>query len=62
MNTAPTLKSNTSTTLTIEWQEVEDALGYYVYYDTTTGETAGYKNESAELIDGTEYTIEGLEE
>ncbi len=62
INTAPTLKSNTSTTLTIEWQEAEDALGYYVYYDTTTGETAGYENESAELIDGTEYTIEWLTE
>gem|GEM_PF-3747415 len=35
---APTLKSNSTTSITLEWTEVEGALGYFVYYDTTSGE------------------------
>jgi len=57
---APSMKSNSNTSITIEWNEDQDALGYYIHYDTASWEESWYRNEVPDLVEGTEYTIEWL--
>ncbi len=61
ITSAPTLVSSSDTSLSIDWEDVPDAIGYYLYYDTTTGETWGYSDGWIDLIDVSEYTIEWLQ-
>lgn len=57
---APNLKSSSNTSLTLEWDPVEGALGYYVYYDTRSWVTGWYENEGSTLIEDTTETIQWL--
>lgn len=60
ISSAPSMKATSNTSITIEWNAIEDALGYYVYYDTASGESSGYRNEVPDLIEDTQYIIEWL--
>jgi len=59
---APTLKSSSTTSLTIEWDTVPDALWYYVYYGKTSWEKSWYDTQGVDLLEETTYTIEWLDE
>jgi len=57
---APSMKANSNTSITVQWNSDPDALGYYVHYDTASGEASWYRNEVPDLIEDAEYTIEWL--
>lgn len=61
MISAPILSSPTENTLSIDWDDVEGALGYYIYYSKDSGVTDGYDFEWVDLIESSETILENLE-
>ncbi|USN58467.1 MAG: fibronectin type III domain-containing protein [Candidatus Peribacteria bacterium] len=58
LTTTPTLSDSTTTSLSIDWDEVEGAAAYYVYYDVKSGVEDGYTSELSDIFDvpGAEIT------
>ncbi len=54
------LEKATDTSLKITWDEVDDSLGYYIYYSEESSTDWTYENEWTDLIDDTSYKIEWL--
>lgn len=46
--------------ISLDWDDVTWAIGYYVYYGTKTWSGSSYEVEGIELIDSSEYVIEEL--
>lgn len=61
MDTAPALSSSTETSLSLDWNDLEGALWYYIYYSKQSGATDGYDFEWVDLIESSETTLENLE-
>ena len=60
LSSAPSAVSESNTSITVSWEENTDALGYYLYYDTQSGVGGDYAFEVWDLIEATQYRIEGL--
>lgn len=60
IQSAPTLSSSTQTSIAIDWEDVDGALWYYVYYSEQTGIPDWYDFEWIDLIESSETTIENL--
>ncbi len=48
------------TTISLDWEDTPWALGYYIYYGTKSGSGSKYESEGINLIDTSEYVLEGL--
>lgn len=48
------------TTMLVDWEDVEGAIGYYIYYGTQSGSGSTYETEGIDLIDESEVLIEWL--
>lgn len=48
------------TSISLDWADVTDAIGYYMYYGTTSGSGGVYETEGIDLIDNNEFTITDL--
>lgn len=48
------------TTMELDWQDVENAIGYYVYYGTKSGSGSTYEVEWIDLIDTSDFLLEWL--
>lgn len=47
--------------ISLDWDDVENALGYYLYYGTKTASGSSYEVEGIDLIDESTYVLEGLD-
>lgn len=48
------------TSISIDWQDVTDVLGYYIYYGESTGSWSDYDIEWVDLIEDSEYVLTDL--
>lgn len=51
----------TPTTLKVEWDKIDGALGYYLYYWKTSGVGTSYDTQYPELIESTGVTLSNLD-
>ncbi len=51
---------SSDTSITLDWDDVEGALGYYVYYDTQLPENNEYAHEVVDLVEMSEYILPDL--
>lgn len=61
LDSAPVVSSGTETSFSIDWEDVDGALGYYIYYSKDSGTVDGYDFEWVDLIESSETTLENLE-
>lgn len=61
LTTAPTLSDSTTTSLSIDWEEIEGAAAYYVYYDVKSGVEDGYASGLSDTFDVPGAEITNLE-
>ena len=57
----PVVTSPDKTSLAVDWQDVSGALGYYIYYSKTSGNTGAYDFEWVDLIEVSETVLENLD-
>ncbi len=57
----PTLVEATPTTLKIEWEKADKALGYYLYYGTISWVGIWYQKQYSEFLESTGVTLPDLE-
>mgnify|MGYP003890168007 CR=1 FL=1 len=48
------------TTIHLDWEDSNDAIGYYMYYGTQTGSWGSYEIQGVDLVDVSEFTLEWL--
>ncbi len=53
-------EKTTGSSVTLSWNEVPNALGYYLYYGKQPAVGGDYDSEVVDLIEGTSYTVEDL--
>lgn len=51
---------SSSTSLSLDWEDTDAAEWYYIYYGTKPGEDWSYETEWIDLIEESEFTIDGL--
>ena len=61
IESAPVVLPTSDTSLSIDWDDVDAALGYYIYYGKTSGTEDWYEFEWIDLIESSETVIENLE-
>ena len=61
LESAPIVSSAGNSSLSVDWDDVEWALWYYIYYWKTSGSESGYEFEWIDLIEASETTLENLE-
>lgn len=49
------------TTILLDWEDVEGAIGYYLYYGTKSASGGTYDTEGINLIDESEFLVEELD-
>lgn len=57
----PKLVEATPTTIKVEWEKVDKALGYYLYYGTISWVWVGYQKQYSEFLESTGATIIDLD-
>ena len=61
IESAPTVSSASDTSLSVDWEDINSALGYYIYYWKTSWTDAWYEFEWIDLIEASETVLENLE-
>ena len=61
VSNAPEVKSVSETSLSVDWEDVSGALGYYIYYSKETWIPDGYSFEWIDLIESSETVLENLD-
>lgn len=61
IESAPIVSSTSDTSLSVDWDDVDTALWYYIYYWKTSGTESWYEFEWIDLIEASETTLENLE-
>ena len=46
--------------ISLDWDDTQDVIGYYIYYGTQTASWSSYEVEWIDLIDESAYVLEGL--
>lgn len=60
---APTdlrVTESSDTSIMLDWSDVTDSLGYYLYYGTETGVDGNYEVEWVDLIEESEFLLDSL--
>ena len=61
IESAPVVSSTSETSLSVDWDDVDGALWYYIYYGKKSGNDDWYEFEWIDLIEASETVIENLE-
>lgn len=48
------------TSITLDWDDTSDAVGYYIYYGTQTASGGVYEEEGVDLIEESTFTLDSL--
>lgn len=54
------VKDVSDTSITLDWDDAGDAMGYYIYYGTKTASGGKYEKEGVDLIEKSEFALESL--
>ena len=54
------VKDVSDTSITLDWDDSSDAMGYYIYYGTKTASGGKYEKEGIDLIEESMFLLDGL--